>query len=192
MFNPPKSPWMGGAMETLVKITKRCLKAVVKDRLLHKDALHMLLSEIESTVNSRPLTSVSDDIDDLKPLTPNHFLIGWSSPNTNFANITEKNVNSCTKWKSLQAVTNMYWKRWIKEYLPLTLQNKWTKHCKNMKIEDIVIIGKDNIKRLKWSLARVIKLFYGKDGVVRSVQLKTKDSTIHRSVAKLYVFEEAA
>ena len=61
-----------------------------------------------------------------------------------------------------------------------------------MKIEDIVIIGKDNIKRLKWSLARVIKLFCGKDGVVRSVQLKTKDSTIHRSVAKLYVFEEAA
>ena len=108
MFNPPKSPWIGRAMEALVKITKRCLKAVVKDRLLHKDALHMLLSEIESTVNSRPLTSVSDDIDDLEPLTPNHFLIGWSSPNTNFANITEKNVNSCTKWKSLQAVTNMY------------------------------------------------------------------------------------
>ena len=192
MFNPPKSPWMGRAMEALVKITKRCLKAVVKDRLLHKDALHMLLSEIESTVNSRPLTSVSDDIDDLEPLTPNHFLIGWSSPNTNFANITEKNVNSCTKWKSLQAVTNMYWKCWTKEYLPLPLQNKWTKHCENMKIEDIVIIEKDNIKRLKWPLARVIKLFYGKDGVVRSVQLKTKDSTIHRPVAKLYVFEEQA
>ena len=31
MFNPPKSPWMGGAMEALVKITKGCFKAVVKD-----------------------------------------------------------------------------------------------------------------------------------------------------------------
>ena len=31
MFNPPKSPWMGGTMEALIKITKRCLKAVVKD-----------------------------------------------------------------------------------------------------------------------------------------------------------------
>ena len=61
VFNPPKN---------LVKIIKRCLKAVVKDRLLHEDALHMLLLEIESIVNSRPLTSVSDDIDDLEPLTP--------------------------------------------------------------------------------------------------------------------------
>ena len=75
MFNPPKSPWMGGAMKALVKITKICLKAVVKDRLLHEDALHTLLLEIESIVNSRQLTSVSDDIDDLEPLTPNHFLI---------------------------------------------------------------------------------------------------------------------
>ena len=34
----------------------------------------------------------------------------------------------------------MYWKRWIKEYLPLlTLQNKWTKHRKNMKIGDSYI-----------------------------------------------------
>ena len=55
MFNPPKSPWMGGAMEALIKITKGCLKAVVKDQLLHEDALHMLLLEIECIVNSRPL-----------------------------------------------------------------------------------------------------------------------------------------
>ena len=68
------------------------LKAVVKDRLLHEDTLHTLLLEIESIVNSRPLTSVSDNINDLEPLTPNHFLIGRSSPNTNFANITEENL----------------------------------------------------------------------------------------------------
>ena len=45
---------MGGTMEALVEITKGCLKAVVKDRLLHEDALHTLLLEIESIVNSRP------------------------------------------------------------------------------------------------------------------------------------------
>ena len=170
----------GRSNEALVKITKGCLKAVVKCRLLREGALHTLLLEIESIVNSRPLTSFSNDIDDLEPLTPNHFLTGRSSSYTNFANITEKNVNSRTKWKSVQAVTNMYWKRWIKEYLPLlTLRNKWTKHRKNMKIGDIVLIEEDNIKRSKWPLARVIKLFYGKDGVLRSIQLKTKDSTLH-------------
>ena len=60
---------MVGAMEALVKITKGCLKAVVKDQLLHEDALDMLLLEIESIVNNRPLTYLSYDIDDLEPLT---------------------------------------------------------------------------------------------------------------------------
>ena len=145
---------MGGAMEALLKITKRCLKAVVKYQLLHEDALDTLLIETESIVNSRPLISVSDDINDLEPLTPNHFLIGRLSPNTNFTNITEKNVNSRTKWKSVQAATNMYWKGWIKEYLLLlTLQNKWTKHHENMKIRDMVTFEEDNIEQSKWNLA---------------------------------------
>ena len=72
MFNPPKSQWMGGALDALVKITKGCLKAVVKDWLLHEGALHTLLLEVESIVNSRPLTSVSYDIDDLGSLTLNY------------------------------------------------------------------------------------------------------------------------
>ena len=87
--------------------------------MLHEDTLHTLLLEIENIVNSRPLTSVSDDIDDLEPLTPKHFLIGQSSLNANFANITKKNIKNRTKWKLERAVTSMYWKRWIKEYLPL-------------------------------------------------------------------------
>ena len=72
MFNPPKSPWMGGAMEALEKTIKGCLKAVVKDWLFLEDALHTLLLEIETIVNSRPLTFVSDNIDDLEHLTPNY------------------------------------------------------------------------------------------------------------------------
>ena len=72
MFNPPECPWMGEAMEASLKIAKRCLKTVDKGRLLHENTLHTLLLEIESIVNSRPLTSVSDDIDNLEPLTPNY------------------------------------------------------------------------------------------------------------------------
>ena len=110
MFNTTRSPCMAGAMVALIKITKRCLTALVKNRLLHEDILHTVLLETESIVNSRSLTSVNGDIGHLEPLTPNQFLIGQSSLNTNLA-------NSRTKWKSVQAVTNMYWKRWIKGYL---------------------------------------------------------------------------
>ena len=36
------------------------------------------LVQIEKTINSRPLTSISDDTDDLIVLTPNHFISGQS------------------------------------------------------------------------------------------------------------------
>ena len=45
---------------------------------------------------------MGDNIDDLEPLTQNYFLICRSSPYTNFANVTGKNVNSQTKWKSVK------------------------------------------------------------------------------------------
>ena len=60
-----------------------------------------------------------------------------------------------------------------------------------MEIRDIVIIQEDNIERSKWSLARVIKLFYGNDDVMRLVKLKPKDITLHRLVVKICVLEEA-
>ena len=64
-------------------------------------------------------------------------------------------------------------------------------NCENMNIVDLVIIEENNIERLKWPLAWVIKLFYVKDGVVRAAQLKTKDSALQRPVTKLCVLEEA-
>ena len=47
-LNPPKSSWMCGPMEALTKITKKCLKAVFKNRLLYEDALHTLLLELKA------------------------------------------------------------------------------------------------------------------------------------------------
>ena len=80
---------MSGAMESMVKVTKRALKAVIKERTFTDDALYTFMTEEESTVNSRPLTNVSDNIDDYKVLTPNHFLLGRRSNNTPIINSKE-------------------------------------------------------------------------------------------------------
>ena len=61
-FNPPVSPWMGGVWEALVKSVKRALKAVTRDRLFTDDALSTLFCEVESVINQRPLTPISDSI----------------------------------------------------------------------------------------------------------------------------------
>ena len=60
-FIPPISTWMGGAWEIMVKLTKRGLKTVTKDRPMYEEVLRTFLVEVESTLSNRPLTSLSDD-----------------------------------------------------------------------------------------------------------------------------------
>lgn len=63
-----------------VKEFKRQFVRVVADTLLTYEALHtyMYIIQIEVVLNSRPLTPLSYDTEDLSSLTPAHFLIGSS------------------------------------------------------------------------------------------------------------------
>ena len=81
-FNPPCAPWMGGAMESIVRITENALKSILRDRIFTDEALSIFLTEVESIINSGPLTAASDNINDLETVTPNHLPIGKSSPNS--------------------------------------------------------------------------------------------------------------
>ena len=51
---------------------KTHLKSVCNEQILTDESLSMLMCEIESILNSRPLTTVSNDPYDLELLTPNH------------------------------------------------------------------------------------------------------------------------
>ena len=66
---------MNGAVEAVVKFSKRRLKAVTRDRLFKEETLSTYLTEVEAVLNNRLVTSISDDVT-VEPLTPNLFLIG--------------------------------------------------------------------------------------------------------------------
>lgn len=72
IFNPSSSPWMGGAIEVLVKTTK----LISQSHIVTEEKLHTHLPNIESIVNSILLTSISNDANDKVTLPPNHFLVG--------------------------------------------------------------------------------------------------------------------
>ena len=55
---------MGGAWEIMVKPIKHTLKTVTNDRPIYEEVLRTFLVEVESTLNSRPLTSISEDYND--------------------------------------------------------------------------------------------------------------------------------
>ena len=69
---------------------------------------------MEGTINSRSLTSVSDNTDDLTVLTPNHFILGRSLNTQGVVDTNEKNIVSWQKWKVVENLSNIYWKRFIK------------------------------------------------------------------------------
>ena len=86
-----------------------------------------------------------------------------------------------------------YSKRWIREYL-LVLQRrpKWVKSGRNEQTGDLVLIAEDNVARNRWPLGRVVEVFTGQDGGVRSTRIKRADGVFHRPITKICLLEEAS
>ncbi|GFW41208.1 integrase catalytic domain-containing protein [Trichonephila clavipes] len=74
-FNPPTAAWW----ERLIRVLKDILKRTLGNVVLTYVELLTVLCDCESIVNSRPLTYVSEDSDDLIPLTPAMFMISNAS-----------------------------------------------------------------------------------------------------------------
>ena len=191
-FNPPLAPWMGGAMEAMVKLTKKALRSTIKERVLTEEALHTFLLEVESTINSRPITPLSDDINDFEALTPNHFLLG--RPSLNIPIVEETQYNLRSKWQKVQSCFDLFWKRWIKEYLPtITERAKWRHPIRNIKEGDLVVVGEKDVPRYRWPLARVVTVVTSDDGVTRIAKIKTSNGSIYtRPTGSLGLLEEEA
>ena len=75
-FNQPAAPHFGGVWERLVRGCKKAMYAVLGSRSVTEDVLSTTMCNVEQTLNARPSTPVSSDVNDLEALTPNHFLLG--------------------------------------------------------------------------------------------------------------------
>ncbi|GFT87924.1 uncharacterized protein TNCV_800171 [Trichonephila clavipes] len=74
-FMPPRAPNFGGLWEAGVKSFKFYLKRAVGNLKMTLEEILTIITQIEGILNSRPITPLSDDIEDLEVLTPGHFLI---------------------------------------------------------------------------------------------------------------------
>ena len=75
-FNPPAAPHMRGIWERIIRTVKNVMLSMIKNTVLTDFQLMTIFTEIEAIVTSRPLTYVSDNPDNIEPLTPNHLLLG--------------------------------------------------------------------------------------------------------------------
>ena len=149
--------------------------------------------EIEACINSRPLTFASGEIEHGNPLTPAHFLIGRPFlvqipiEETNVA-ITGKDLRE-RETKRL-AVLDTFWSIWSNNYilnLPHIVKG-FSSNCK-LKKGSMVLVRENNIPRMTWPLGIIVNVFPGKDGIIRSVEVKTAKGVFTRSIQRLHDLE---
>ncbi|XP_076763724.1 uncharacterized protein LOC143431095 [Xylocopa sonorina] len=186
-FIPPRSPHFGGLWEAAVKSFKHHLMRTVGDTLLTFEQLETYVIEIEAILNSRPLSPMSSDPNDMQPLTPGHFLIG--GPLTSFPqmNFETTGSNRLSAWQHAQKLRQHFWRRWHKEYLhQLTVRSKWQSNpCDNIQLGTLVVIKEDNLPPLQWKLGRIVAVHPGPDGVNRVATVKTDKGEYKRCIKKL-------
>ena len=189
-FNPPAASHMGGVWERIIRSIRKILRALLGQQVISDEMLQTLMSEIQGILNSRPLTPVSSDPKDLDPLTPNHLLLFKASPNLPPGSFCKEDVYSKRRWKQVQYLTDVFWKRWLKEYLPtLLVREKWINPRRCLTSGDLVLICDETVPRGNWPLGKVIEAHHGKDRYVRSAKVRTSSTILTRPVTKLCFLE---
>ena len=191
-FIPPAAPWWGGFYESLVKSVKTPLKKVLGQCLVSDKELDTVITQIEGQINSRPLTPLVDDPEQV-PLTPADMLIGrpLQQPHDPWPEIPPPRAAFSARQKYLQSLHESWTKRWVQEYLPaLQPRPKWHKEFKDITPGSIVLLKKEQVKRHLWPLARVKECHMGRDGHIRSVTLRdNKGKELKRPIQNLVILE---
>lgn len=189
-FNPPSASHMGGAWERMIRSTRKILKALVKEQLLTDEQLSTLMTEVEKILNDRPITTVSNDPNDPAALTPNTLLLMKSNHCIPHGIFNKKDIYARRWWRQVQYLSNVFWRRWIREYLPmLQLRQKWQRPNANIQKDDVVLVAQENIPRGQWPLGRVIRPNCGRDGLVRSCVVRFRGIESIRPITKLCLLE---
>ncbi|GBP85791.1 hypothetical protein EVAR_77895_1 [Eumeta japonica] len=114
----------------------------------------------------RPLTYVTTDPEAPESLTPNHFLLGGSAAAPAPGTFNESDLNSRAQWRVSQQLADMFWSRWLREYLP-ELQHRREPHGRGeaLKIGDVVLIADNTLPRNTWPRGVITAVYPGTDGV---------------------------
>lgn len=120
-------------------------------------------------------------------LTPAHFAVQRSLKTPVPTFVSRSHIPIGKKWLLIQEIQQQFWNRFMKEYLSTQQKRyKWLLPQRNLKIDDVVVI-KDHLSHpLDWPLGRIVKCYPDEKGIVRKVDLKSKNnSMVHRAVNKL-------
>ncbi|CAL1280117.1 unnamed protein product [Larinioides sclopetarius] len=171
-------------------MTKGCfnLRGWERKAVLTYEELLTVACDCESIINSRPLTYVSEDSNDLVPITPAMFLMTNTS-----LDVTDLDLSEFSKFQKRVKFRAKLLKdikgRFRREYLGLLVQRPEKTKSQTLKVGEIALVENPNKKRLFWPLSRIIELIPGRDGKIRTLKLKCCKSVIIRPIQRVFPLE---
>lgn len=127
-FNPPAGSHHGGVWERLIRLVRKVLSFVLRQQKLDEDGLYTVFCEVEAILNNCPITKLSDDANGLEPLASNHLLLLKGKPALPMEVFEPHDQYVRRHWRQVQYLSDLFWKRWTQEYLPLLQERqKWNK-----------------------------------------------------------------
>ncbi|KMQ91222.1 hypothetical protein RF55_8940 [Lasius niger] len=188
-FIPPNAPHFGGLWEAVVKSAKHHMIRIIGKAHLNFEEMTTALHEVEAILNSRPLTQLSSDPNDLTYLSPGHFLIGTTLNSFPCRDLHDVNENRLTRWQRVEQMRQHFWRRWSDEYLhSLQERTKWRANKGlQLKPNQLVLVKQQGLAPLQWLLGRVQELHTGSDGIARAALVRTAKGLFTRLLSKLAI-----
>ena len=189
-FNPPGASHRGGLWERCIRTVRRVLCGCMPRNVrLTDETLQTVMCNVESIVNSRPLTKISDCIEDDEALTANHLLLLHANTAVSWGKVFSGELLR-KRWRLSLHLTDLFCSSFQRKYISLLqARSKWQKKTPSLKEGDLVLIQDVNAPRLSWPLAKVVATIPGRGPLVRAYRLKWSGGELVRPITKLVILE---
>ena len=180
-FTSPASPET--LAEAFVKLVKVRLDLDLRSRRFTRDQLSTLLALAANSVNNRPLTYLSEDIRDPRPVTANMLMKPLFHSNAGLKVDESSPIKYRRYYQDICEFAEVISKRWMEDFAKeLKKYPKWKTWTKNVKVGDLVLVIEQNpLKSKDWPLGIITRVFENpKDKVVRKCHVRYKTSTDSR------------
>ena len=191
---PPLASHQGGISEAMIRLVRKNMNLIMADkrlRTLTDEGLQTLLKEIEHILNCRPLTELTNEVENTTTLTPMMLLSGCV--NSGYPpDVFLDSDGMRSSWRACQLQADVFWDRWRSEYLHLLQRRqKWLTPQRHLCVGDLVLLVDENAHRNIWPKGVIEEVLPDRDDMVRRVRVRTGKQKYLRETCKNCAFLSA-